>query len=206
MAISYPLTIPSNGWLKANFQANNIVGMSKSPFTYQQQVYEWPGEYLAADVSLPPLNQSQAEAWINFLTALRGTLGTFLIGDPIKTAPAGVATGTPVVQGVQTSMSKTLNTKGWTHDVTGILKAGDWIQVGTGTSQRIYKVLTDANSDSSGYATLDIWPSLREGVSDNQPITISNTNGCFRLVANDRQWTVDNAKLYGIDFKCEEAL
>lgn len=205
MAISFPITMPSSGWLKANFVANNVVGVSKSPFTMQQQIYQWPGECLEVDVSLPPMNQSQAEAWINFLVSLRGQVGTFYIGDPIKTAPAGVATGTPVVHGAQSSMSNTLATKGWTHNVTGILKAGDWIQLGSGAEQRIYKVLTDANSDSSGYATLDIFPILREGVSDNQPITLANCQGTFRLQTNDRTWSVDNARLYGIDFKCEEA-
>jgi hypothetical protein len=205
MAISYPLTMPTNGWLKAVFTANNIVGISKSPFTMQQQTYQWHGEEWQVDVSLPPLNQTQAEAWVNALTALRGTLGTFYIGDPTHTAPTGVATGTPLVNGAQTAMSTTLATKGWTHSVSKILKAGDFIQIGTGAQQRIYKVLTDVNSDGSGHATLDIFPALREGVSDNQPITLNNCMGTFRLLSNDRQWTVDNAKLYGIDFKCEEA-
>lgn len=206
MSITFPLSLPSTpSWMKVNFSANNIVGVTKSPFTGQQQVYQWPGENWSADVSLPPMDQVTAEAWVTFLISLRGALGTFYLGDVLHTAPVGVATGTPVVNGAQGSMSNTLATKGWTHSITGILKAGDFIQIGTGTSQRLYKVLTDANSDSSGDATLDIFPSLREGVSDSQSITITNTAGTFRLTTNDRTWNVDNAKHYGIDFKAEEA-
>jgi len=206
MAITYPLAIPTLGWMKANFFASNVVGLSKSPFTLQQEVYQWPGEEWLVDVSLPPMAQATAEAWVNFLVSLRGQVGTFYIGDQSHTAPTGVATGTPVVNGAQSSMSNTLATKGWTHGVTGILKAGDLIQLGTGAQQRLYKVLTDADSDSSGDATLDIFPVLREGVSDNQSITITNCQGTFRLMANDREWTVDAAKIYGITFKAEEAI
>ena len=206
MAISYPLSLPTTpGFQKTKLTASNIVGLSRSPFTGQQEVYQWAGEGWLADVSLPPMKRSQAEAWVTMLTALRGQLGTVYIGDDQATAPQGVATGTPLVHGAQTAMSNTLATKGWTHGVSQILKAGDYVQVGTGTQQRIYKVLTDANSDSSGFATLDIFPTLREGVSDNQAITLLNTKGTFRLVANERTWDVDAASIYGIEFKCEEA-
>jgi hypothetical protein len=206
MAISYPLSLPSTpSWMKANFTANNIVGVSKSPFTNQQQVYQWPGEFWSVDVSLPPMDKATAEAWVNFLVSLRGTLGTFYIGDATHAAPNGVATGTPTVNGAQSSGSNTLATKGWTHNITGILKAGDLLQIGTTTQKRLYKVLNDANSDSSGHATVDIFPVLREGVSDSQSITLANPAGTFRLLTNDRTWNVDSAQQYGIDFKAEEA-
>ena len=206
MAISFPLTIPAlPGWARVKFTANNNIGITRSPFTGQQQTYQWPKEGFLADFSLPPMALATAEDWVTWLTSLRGQLGTFYIGDDSHTAPRGVATGTPVVHGAQTAMSTTLATKGWTHNVTGIYKAGDFIQVGTGVQQRIYKVLTDANSDGSGFATFDIFPALREGVSDNQAITITNCMGTFRLQSNDRNWDVDNARIYGIDFSCEEA-
>ena len=206
MAITYPLTMPATpGFRQTKLTSTNIAGISKSPFTMQQQVYQWPGEGWSADVALPPMKRVLAEAWVTFLTSLRGVVGTLYIGDDKALAPQGVATGTPLVNGAQTSMSNTLATKGWAHGVTGILKAGDYVQLGTGVQQRIYKVLTDVNSDGSGHATLDIFPILREGVSDNQPITLTNPQGTFRLSSNDRTWDVDEASIYGLTFKCEEA-
>ena len=206
MAISYPLSLPTTtGFGKFNFQASNVIGVSTSPFTLQVQTYQWPGEQWLVDVDLPQMSQANAEAWVTWLVSLRGQLGTFYLGDPTHTAPTGVATGTPKVNGAQGSMSTTLATKGWTHTVTNILKAGDFIQLGTGSQKRIYKVLNSVNSDGSGLATLDIFPALREGVSDNQTITLANCQGTFRLQTNDRQWSVDLAQIYGIQFKCEEA-
>jgi hypothetical protein len=207
MSISYPLSLPTTtSYKKMNLTATNVVGLSKSPFTLQQQTYQWPGEAWMLDVALPPMKIDQAQAWVAFLVSLRGQLGTFYAGDEALLAPRGIATGTPLVNGAQNSMSMTLVTKGWTVSVTGILKAGDYIQLGTGVQQRLYKVLTDANSDSSGNATLDIFPRLREGVSDNQPISLTSCQGTFRLPTNDRMWSVDEALIYGIDFKAEEAL
>lgn len=207
MSISYPLSMPTNvGSTKTTLTADSIVGIARSPFTKQQQVYQWPGEGWLLDVSLPPMKRPDAELWWAWLVSLRGQLGTFYAGDDQATTPQGVATGTPVVNGAQGSMSNTLATKGWTHSVTGILLAGDYIQLGTGTQQRLYKVLTDADSDSSGNATFDIFPVLREGVSDNQPITTSNCMGTFRLAENQRVRSADYMRIYGLDFKAEEAI
>lgn len=207
MSITYPLSLPSApGSRSTVLKATSIIGIAKSPFTAQQQVFQWPGEFWQLQISLPPMNRMTAEKWFSFLVALRGQLGTFYAGDDQCTTPQGVATGTPLVNGAQGSMSNTLATKGWTHNVTGILLAGDYIQLGTGTAQRLYKVLTDADSDSSGNATFDIFPTLREGVTDSQPLTITNCMGTFRLAENDRERSADYTRLYGIDFKAIEAI
>ena len=205
MAITYPLLLPlTPGWSKIVFSATNIVGLSRSPFTNQQQVYQWAGEYWMVDVSMPPMPQVTAEAWINFLVSLRGTLGTFYIGDRERATPRGTAGGTPVVNTAQSSMSSTLMTKGWTSGATFL--AGDFLQIGTGVQQRIYKVLTNQTANVGGFITFDIFPLLREGVSDNQPITILNTQGTFRLTGDERKWDMDAAHIYGIDVSAEEAL
>ncbi|MGH9552308.1 MAG: hypothetical protein ACRD3W_23175, partial [Terriglobales bacterium] len=207
MAISFPLSHPSSpaGFSTFTQGATNVVGISSSPFTGQQQAQEWSAELWDFSVGLPPMKRADAEAWVSFLVALRGMSGTFLIGDPYGAAPRGVATGTPKVSGSNAAGSKTFATKGWTHGVTGILKAGDYIQVGTGMSQRLYKNLTDVDSDGSGDATLDIFPRLREALADDAVITTTNCKGCFRLADNRREWSVALAGVYGLSFRCVEA-
>ena len=208
MSITFPLSLPSSPNPRSiKLSATNLVGVNVSPFTAEAETQEWPGEYWQASVTLPPIgNQVVAGQWEALLLAVRGGSGTFLLGDPSRTAPTGIATGTPKVNGSNAAGSKTLSTKGWTHSVTGILKRGDLFQVGTGTSQRLYKVVTDANSDGSGNSTLDIFPRLREALTDNTSLVLASPKGVFRLANNQRSWDIDTAFIYSFTFECVEAL
>ena len=205
MSISYPLALPTQaGIAKVRLTANDIVGISQSPFTAAQQVYKYPGQFWEADVTLPPMKRADAEYWISFLLKLNGPFGTFLLGDPNGGTARGVATGTPLVNGGSQTGNE-LITDGWTNSQTGILKAGDYIQLGSGSTAQLYKVLDDANSDGSGNATLTIWPSLRSSPSDNATITVSNPKGVFRLVTQP-SWDISEASIYGLTFGAREAL
>jgi hypothetical protein len=205
MAISYPVSFPSIPIQQMTIRARSVVGVSASPFTGQQQVYQHQGQWWEAEVSLPPMKRADAEQVIAFLLKLNGRYGTFTLGDPANTAPRGIGTGTPLVRGASQTGNE-LITDGWTTSQTGILKAGDWIQLGSGSTSRMYKVLDDANSDASGIATLTLWPNLRSSPNDNDTVTISSPKGLWRLSANEMPYTLDEASIYGITFACVEAL
>ena len=206
MAISYPLALPTTtGIAKIRISANNVVGVSQSPFTSKQQVYKFSGQFWEAEISLPPMKRADAEYWISFLLKLNGSYGTFLLGDPNGATARGVATGTPLVKGASQTGSE-LITDGWTTSTTGILKAGDYIQLGSGSSAKLHKVLDDVNSDSSGNATLTLWPDLRSAPADNAAITVSGAKGLFRLSTNQQDWNVNEASIYGMTFPAREAL
>lgn len=206
MAITYPLALPTTtGLAKIRISANSIVGISMSPFTAKQQVYKYTGQFWEAEISLPPMKRADAEYWISFLLKLNGSYGTFLLGDPNGTAPRGVGTGTPLVKGASQTGSQ-LVTDGWTPDTTNILKAGDYIQLNSGTDAKLHKVLDDVDSDSSGEATLTLWPDLRSAPSDNAPIIVNNAKGVFRLSTNQADWDVNEASIYGMTFPARESL
>jgi hypothetical protein len=211
MSITYPLSMPATppGFRQIELIENSVVGVSVSPFTGQQQVYEWPGSWWSAKIDLVDMRRADAEKWIAFLLCLHGMSGTFLAGDPNAGTAQGPATGTPLVNGAgQTGRS--LITDGWTINKTPILKAGDYIQIGSGTAQRLYKNLTDANSNGSGQATFDIFPTLRESPADNAAITVANCKGVFRRASNSQPWTMTKGggagqALYSIAFEAMEA-
>lgn len=206
MAISYPLSLPTQaGIAKVRLIANDVVAVSQSPFTAAQQVYKYTGQFWEADITLPPMKRADAEYWISFLLKLAGPYGTFLLGDPNGGTARGAATGTPLVNGGSQTGNE-LITDGWTNSQTGILKAGDYIQLGTGATSRLYKVLNDVNSDGSGNATLTIWPDLRSAPADNAPITVSNPKSVFRLASGQATWNISEAAIYGITFGAREAL
>lgn len=205
MSITYPITLPSSHRMAVTFRPRAIVGVSMSAFTLQQQSQAHQGQVWAIHVQLTPMIRADAEPWIAALLSLNGMYGTFLLGDPSATATRGTAQGTPKVKG-GSQTGQTLATDGWTATQTGVLLKGDWIQLGTGTAQRIYRVLTDTNADGAGEATLDIWPRLRESPADNENIIVSSTAGVFRLASNEMGWDVDNALIYGIEFDALEAI
>ena len=207
--ISYPLSLPTNiGIANITLMAENAVAISRSPFTYAQQVVKHRGERWSASVSLPPMLRSNAEPWVAFLLSLKGQYGTFLLGDPNCKTPQGSARttlGTPLVNGAS-QVGETLNIDGLPLSVSGYLKAGDYLQLGSSSTAKLYKVLSDVNTNGSGEASVELWPSIKVAPADNAAITLSNTVGNFRLSGNTQQWQINDISSYGITFDCVESL
>lgn len=204
MAITYPIAMPGIP-AAVSIRAASAVQTSVSPFTYQQQTQAHQGQVWRATITSPKLKRADAEEWISFLLKLNGAQHTFLLGDDAATEPRGSALGTPVVDGAGQT-GQTLDTRGWTANETGVLLPGDYIQVDTGSSARLYKVLTKADADASGLATLDIWPRLRDKPADGTAITTSDPVGLFRLAQNVAGWDWQPPSLTVIEFEAVEAI
>jgi hypothetical protein len=202
MAITYPLSLPTvTGIRRVRFTMRSVVAIARSPFTLDSQVQAHQGQRWEAEVVLPPMARANAEMWLAFLAKLNGPEGTFLLGDLAAASPRGAATGTPLVNGGGQT-GNDLVTDGWTPSVTGILKAGDYIQLGAGATARLHKVLDDADSDAGGNATLTLWPKVTSSGSpaDNAAIVTSSAQGVFRLASNETVWEIDEAAQYGLVF------
>ena len=112
------------------------------------------------------------------------TLWHVLLGDPIGATPRGSASsapGTPVVNGASQT-GDTLSIDGLPASATGYLKAGDYIQLGSGTGAQLYKVLDDVDSNASGEADLTIWPDLRSSPADDATVVVSNAKGFIPII------------------------
>jgi hypothetical protein len=131
-----------------------------------------------------------------------------LLGDPNAATPRGSAAttaGTPVVNGASQTGDE-LAIDGLPVSATGYLKAGDYIQLGTGTSSQLYKVLDDVDSNASGEATLQIWPDLRSSPADGATVVVANAKGLFQLSTPTTDWAIDNAGFYSMAFGAVETL
>lgn len=203
--VTFPLTLPAApGFSAVTFRPHAIVAMTASPFTGQQRIQEHH-ELWFVDLDVAVMQRADAEAWAATFLLLNGRANTFLLGDPAGKTPRGSVPGAPVVDGASQT-GRTLNTKGWTASQTGILLAGDWIQIGAGSTQRLYKVTEDADSDGGGLAALSIWPSLRESPADAAALVTSDCEGVFRLASNDMEWDIDTALFYDMSFQAVEAI
>jgi len=205
MAISYPLSTPTTiGIESIEIRAVNAVATSQSPFTYKQQIVAHQGQRWEASVSIPLVRRDLAAEWKAFLTALKGPTGTFLLGDPDYATPRGLAAtfpGTPVI----TSQSgETISVTGASPNKTGWLLAGDYIQIGTGSSATLHQVLQDANTNSSGVVSLEVWPGLRSTRSES--LVLSSPKGLFRLASNASSWSINSSSAYSINFEAVEAI
>lgn len=205
MAISYPLALPTSiGIANITLSANNAVAISQSPFTFKQQIVQHAGQRWTASVSIPPVRRDLAEPWVSFLLSLNGPVGTFLLGDPNAKVPQGVSAtflGTPIITN---QSGNSITVTGASLNKTNWLVVGDYIQIGTGSSATLHKVLSNVNTNASGQAVLDIWPAIRGTRSGS--IVVNNTVGLFRLQSNSSSWSINDASVYGISFDCVEAI
>lgn len=210
MAIAYPLTLPTTiGIEQIELRANNVVAVSESPFTFVQQTVVHQGQRWEASIQIPPVRKDLAEPWVAFLLSLQGRRGTFLLGDPNMAAPRGSAAstpGTPLVDGALSIGDSEITIDGLPASATGYLKAGDYIQLGSAGTSTLHKVLADVDSDGAGEATVDIWPSVRRVVANDEAVVVSNTKGLFRLAANVSSWSINNSSAYGISFDAVEVI
>jgi hypothetical protein len=205
MAISYPRPfLTHTGVAGITIRAVNQTAMTMSPFTYKQQIHTHTGKRWEAEVQLPPMKYDDAEQWIAWLLSLNGMSGSFLMGDPNRATPRGsaaTAAGTPVVNGAnQTGSSLAID--GLPASATGYLKAGDYIQLGSGATATLYKVVVDVDTNSSGEATLDLWPNIVTAPTDGATVVVINTAGRWRLNSGQQDWSINAASIYGVTFAC----
>lgn len=189
MAISYPLSPPSPFRVsKLTLTGMSATSRNVSPFTFQSQQYNWPGQAWSGSVECPPMTRADAEAVIGFLLAAHR--GTFYFQDYANTSPRGSVTGTLTVASA-TANATTLGISG----ATGSFAVGDWLQISTS----LYKVI-QVNSSTS----VDLFPVLRSSYAAGTAITYSNAKGVFRLAEPKTDWSIELASIYGVNFSIIE--
>jgi len=171
----------------------NAVATSQSPFTYKQQIVSHQGQRWEASVNIPSVRRDLAAEWKAFLTALKGPTGTFLLGDPDYATPRGDVSSV--------TLTGSAGDETATVTMTGSLLAGDYIQLGSGSTAKLHQVLIDQTGDGS----LEIWPALRSDYTSTS-VTFNNPKGVFRLSTNMSSWSINNASAYGISFEAVEVI
>lgn len=192
MTITFPLAWPAGVGLRS-IRWKPIGGSAPviSPFTGKAQVQVSPRQQWAATLTLPPMrDRARKDDFVGFLLALNGAEGSFILHDPDYSGPRGSGAGTPVVDG-SGQVGNALSVKGFAANVTGILKRGDRISLGSGSTLRMYRVQADADSDGDGKVVLDIWPFLRESPMNEAPVELNSVGTVMMLPGGIPDWVVD---------------
>lgn len=215
VSFSYPLSLPTSpAPVKITPRPVSRVAVSRSPYTSQSDKQVYDGQMLVWDVEMPPISDvATYSAWEATFYKLNGREGTCLFGDPSRTAPRGIydsGSDTPLVKSdispaPNQEGDRVLVTDGWRAGGSGLLLAGDWIQLGSGATTSLHKVLTDVDSDGSGEAEIDIWPRLRRTPSDNDTLTLVNTVGLWEMADNEFGYSIESV-FWGFSFTLIEAI
>ena len=198
MSGSFPLT-PSPSAIKIQSLAPTRVSVSHS---LRRSTRTTGAQRWVVTADWEGLTRSQFAPIQAFVIAQRGQWDSFSMVLPGHKAPQGVASGTPLVSGASQS-GRTLVTKGWSASVNGILKAGDFIGIAGQT--KVYIVTSDANSDASGNATLNIEPALMTVPTDGAALTVRNVPFTLALASDTIEMGVQPPVLYNFSLSLVEA-
>ena len=204
MSITYPLDSPTQFGVSAlTWGPVTNTARAKAPWTFQDIVQVFAGEMWQGELSIALQTEADGRALAAWITSLKGTKGTFKLGDPALSAPLGsaaVTPGTPVIDGVGQTGNQ-LAISGLPPNVTGYLLAGDMMQVGAfpisaPADAHLHMVLADVDADGTGRATLDIFPSLRESPTNGSAVVLVDPQGVFALAQPFTPWQVRSPLLY----------
>lgn len=206
-APSYPLTLPSApAFSKARWSLKRVTAVSESPFTGQQQVFDYGYALWTANLSLPPMLRPDAANWEAFMMKLHGRVGTFLLYDPDARLPQGGVNTTATLEGAVAVGDFTIGIDTNNANMTNVFKAGDYIQIGSAAAAKLYMIVDNANSNGSGVATVNIEPPIKVAASDGAAVDYTSAVGVFRMDSPDLGWDTDQVSKFGITFSCTEAL
>lgn len=190
MAVTYPLSLP----LSPNaytLEALSVNLVTQSPFTLQQQVMQGIGEGWALSLTFPPITTNTRSAAVKaFLTSLRGQLGTFQWGPPVKELNYTTSGGTLTLASINNTLRNNI-----TYTKVGgesVPETGTYIQIGT---QLLQVLKNDGNNN------IDIFPALRTNVAAGTTINFTTPKGVFRLKSASSAYTfnIDHTRTFSLE-------
>lgn len=175
-------TFPNISVQSMNMRLRSATAVSSSPFSYNQQVYEHQGVMWEAEITMPPLNHSEAKAMAGFLAGLRGQSKTFSFGNPLhNTSATGNITGSVGATAVIASFSGA--------EVGDYFQHGEYLYIITGL----------------GTGVANIMPPLRTSAATST-VDFTYPKGRWRLSTNEVNWSINEASLYGFTLAIVEAI
>ena len=194
MSVELPFTLVTS----VTRTLQTATAVTSSPFTGTQQVQDWGGEWWTYEIEFTVRQGADGRRLSAFFAALGGSRGTFIFRDPFVGYPTGPAS-VLVNSAGQTGNALTVDGLG-----TQALLAGDFIQLGTLGTTRLYQVTADATPVAGG-ATLQIVPKLRTPSVNNAAVNI-RTPGCLLRLTSPVPASIGLADLYRFSISAREAL
>lgn len=154
------------------------------------------GTKYALDVVMPPMPYTTAMDWID----LDDETETVVLKVPQPGLDIG-SPGAPQVNGANQTGS-TLAIKGLTPGY--VIRKGQFLSIMTGGQRFLYRAKAAATANGSALATVTLQTLLRYPPANNDTVEIAEPRIEGFVQANAELWTVDVARLVGLQFTIEE--
>ena len=160
-------------FVRSEFSLYRAIGQTASPFTGKQKTQEFDAVFWQAQVSLPPLNRTQAVEWQSFLMQLKGTTNHFKFADPDALTNTGTFGTTHLIGENRVSNTNVSLTVTNTNTITA--NASTFANAIVGDFIHITGMTNDANNGTHKITTKT---SNTVVVTDSTLVNEGATSGC----------------------------
>ena len=200
MSGTFPATpTPSSVTISSN--QNTIVSTTVSG---RRQARQIDGQRFRLTVKFPTMSRSEFAPILAFIMKQRSQLESFQFTPPTLDDSQGSASTVISVNGSHTAGDNTITVDGMGNNLTGVLKAGDFVRF-TGQT-KVYMVVEDLNSNGSGAGTLTIEPPIRSALSDNTVLIYTNVDFTVGLTNDIQEFNLGTENYFKYELDLVEVL
>ena len=184
--------------------ASNRPNSTTYTLSGKRSVKQFAAQYFSFSVQMPPMKQSEFQAFHAFLVKQKGSFDTFTFQYPLNNLGADKNNASVVVNGVHAIGDSTIAMDGFSADTDDVFKAGDLIKFNG--HNKVYMVTGDANSSAGGAATISIEPPLQAALANNEDIDTNQPSFTVALVQDDLLYATDASGFFSLSFDVREVL
>ena len=205
--IVYPLDMPTGNIANIEFSQESSQQVSEAPRSFARNVTDWGGERWRVQVTIQRMDYVDTAPWRAFFSRMRGSVGSFLMNPYGQGGSAQLGKWNDV-------LTRTLNVKtpqpgiGQDHRLTltssimrltDAFKAGDFIQLGSGSNSRLHMIMDDITLDKND-VTINVWPKPKANVLNDRVVVVNQPRGVFYFRDPLASWIQDNLWNHEISF------
>jgi hypothetical protein len=159
----------------------------------------WRLRFAPPGVGIP---YPQAALWKTMLLTLRGGVNHLAAYDVAQVAPTGTMRGSPVIGSAGAAKGATIAPiTGGTAN--GTLKAGDWLQIGSGLGSQLVSVTVDVTLNSSGAGDVTFEPPLRAAYTVGTAVTWDKPVAYYKMMSDVPEWAYTPGAFLVSGFNCD---
>jgi hypothetical protein len=143
-------------------------------------------------VQFGKMTETQSGALKALLLQLRGATNPLAIWDMGRPAPVGTMRGTMTLASAVSAGAQSIPVTAGVGQAAKTLVRGDWLGLGSGTTQQVVMVVADAVANASGVITAAIEPPLRNAFASGAAVTWDKPKALFRRQSASAGWDYES--------------